>query len=91
MYKKMLLGAALLSTTGCTTFGVHRMFDNNDGGFVMLAGDAQGIQAYNDGHVGLVTEARNNPDLKSAYWQNREKETTVRGLRFQRKATKGGQ
>lgn len=68
--------------TGCTSY--HRMFEDSANGYVMLAGDAQGIQAYNDGLVGHITEARNNPDQKSAYWQNREQETAVRAMRFKR-------
>jgi len=88
MKKVIAVTAVVLCATGCSSVGVHRMFDSDDNGWVMLSGDAEGVRAYNDGLVGHITEARNNPDVKSAYWQNREKETTVRGLRFQVK--KGG-
>jgi hypothetical protein len=79
---------ALLCFSGCTSFGSHRMFADSDNGFVMLAGDAEGIRAYNDGLLGLVTETKTSPDIKGPYWQAREKETDAKVLRF--RATKAG-
>lgn len=73
--------AAMVTATGCTQFGASRMFENSDAGFVMLAGDAEGIRAYNDGVIGLITDTKASPDVKSSYWQNRDNETQVRTLR----------
>lgn len=84
MKTKMVVIALLLCSSGCTEFGASRMFENSDAGFVMLAGDAEGIRAYNDGLVGHITEAKANPEVKSPYWQNRDQETAVKGLRFRR-------
>ena len=72
--------------TGCTSH--MRMFEDSDNGYVMLTGDAEGIRAYNDGLNGLITNARGNPDIKSAYWQNREKEADVKIFRFRKKGEK---
>ena len=81
--KILMLASVVLVASGCSSFGVHRMFDNNENGFVMLAGDAEGIRSYNDGLNGLVTNTKTDGSIKSSYWQNREKETSVRALRFQ--------
>lgn len=75
---------AVLCASGCTSFGAHRMFADSETGFVMLAGDAEGVRAYNDGLVGLVEQTKASPDLKTSYWQNREQETAVKTLRFKR-------
>jgi hypothetical protein len=58
------------------------MFADSDDGFVMLAGNSEGIKAYNDGVIGLATEAKASPDVKSSYWQSRERETAVKVLQF---------
>lgn len=69
-------------TQGCTGITANRMFESSDSGFVMLAGDAEGIRAYNDGLNGLVTNTKSSPDIKSSYWQNRDSETQVRAIKF---------
>ena len=68
-------------TCSCTTFGAHQMFGDSDRGFVMLAGDAEGIRAYNDGVNGIITNTKSSKDVKSSYWQNRDNETMVRTFR----------
>jgi hypothetical protein len=73
---------ASLTMTGCTTFGASQMFTDSDEGFVMVAGNAEGIKAYNDGLIGIITDTKASPDIKSAYWQNREGETNVRTMRL---------
>jgi hypothetical protein len=60
------------------------MFEGSDNGYLMLNADAEGLRAFNDGMNGLVTNTKSSPDIKSSYWQNREQETAVRGLRFRR-------
>ncbi len=70
---------ALLCCSGCTAFTASSVGGDE---MVMVAGTPEAIRAYNDGYNGLVTNIRGNPDQKSAYWQNRERETEVRGLRF---------
>lgn len=80
--KTLILIPLILLATGCTSASSYRMFDSGDSGFVMLSGDAEGIRAYNDGLIGLVTETKNHPENKSSYWQSREKETEVRVLKF---------
>ena len=72
---------AASTMTGCTTFGANQMFGDSDRGFVMLAGDAEGIRAYNDGINGVITNTKASPDVKSSYWQNRDRETKVRVFR----------
>ena len=80
--KKALAAISASSTlTGCTTFGANQMFGDSDRGFVMLAGDAEGIRAYNDGINGVITNTKSSPDVKSSYWQNRDKEVKVRVFR----------
>jgi len=81
---KALMFVLLMSCVGCSSFGAHRMFEDSDAGFVMLAGDAEGIRAYNDGVNGVITNTKSSPDVKSSYWQNREQETAVKGLKFRR-------
>jgi hypothetical protein len=78
----IVLILAALCFGGCTSYSAHRMFADSDSGFVMLAGDAEGIRAYNDGLVGHITEAKTSPDVKSAYWQTREQETTMKVFKF---------
>ena len=79
----VLCAAIVVVMTGCTSFSANRMFQDSNQGFVMLAGDAEGIRAYNDGLVGHITEARNDPKVKSAYWQSREKETGLKAAIMQ--------
>lgn len=57
------------------------MFGDSDRGFVMLAGDAEGIRAYNDGVNGIISNTKASKDVKSSYWQNRDNETMVRTFR----------
>ena len=76
--------AALLASSGCSGVMSHRMFEDSDTGFVLLTGDAEGIRAYNQGLNGLITNTKASPDIKSSYWQVREQETAVRGLKFKR-------
>ena len=78
----IVLIIAALCFGGCTSYSAHRMFSNSDAGFVMLAGDAEGIRAYNDGRIGSITEAKTSPDVKSAYWQSRERETATKVIQF---------
>ena len=68
--------------TGCTTFGAHQMFSDSEAGFVMLAGDAEGIRAYNDGLIGVIADTKASPDVKSSYWQHRESQTQSRVMRL---------
>jgi predicted component of type VI protein secretion system len=57
---KTLLGCILLcSLSGC----------------FMLASTPEGLRAYSDSQIGLVSESRTNPDIKGSYWQHREKFT----------------
>ena len=74
---------ASMALSSCTSFGAHQMFGDSEQGFVMLAGDAEGIRAYNDGIVGIITDTKSSPDVKSSYWQNRDGETQVRMMRTQ--------
>ena len=79
----LLIGImAALCFSSCTSYSAHRMFSGSDEGFVMLAGDAEGIRAYNDGLIGHVVEGKTSPDVKSSYWQSRERETAVKVLQF---------
>jgi hypothetical protein len=78
----IVLIIAALCFGGCTSYGAHRMFSGSDQGFVMLAGDAEGIRAYNDGLVGHIVEGKTSPDVKSAYWQSRERETATKVIQF---------
>ena len=78
----IVLIIAALCFGGCTSYGAHRMFGSSDQGFVMLAGDAEGIRAYNDGLVGHIVEGKTSPDVKSSYWQSRERETAVKVIQF---------
>jgi len=34
--------------------------------------DAEGLRAWSDSQIGLVTEGKNPKNVKSAYWQNRD-------------------
>lgn len=83
----MLCGVGVLAS-GCTSFGASQMFEDSDSGFVMLAGDAAGIKAYNDGLLGHITETKTSPDVKGPYWQAREKETEAGVLKL--KIKRGG-
>jgi hypothetical protein len=86
--KQCILASSFVFATSCTSFGAHRMFEDSDAGFVMLAGDAEGIRAYNDGLIGHIEQGKATADKKTAYWQTREQETQVRGLKF--RVNKGG-
>ena len=81
---KKLTAAMLASMTlsSCTSFGASQMFADSEEGFVMVAGNAEGIRAYNDGIIGVIADTKASPDVKSAYWQNREGETQVRTMRL---------
>ena len=78
-----MLVAIIVVMTGCSGVAAWRTFD--DEGYAIYGGSETGIQAMNDGSVGLVEQGRADPGMKTGYWQNREKETTVKGLRFQAK------
>ena len=80
----VVLVVLAVSLSGCTSFGASRMFEGSDAGFVMLAGDAEGIRAYNDGLIGHITEGKAAPETKSPYWQTREQETAIKTLRFKK-------
>lgn len=56
-------------------------------GRILISADAAGMQAFSDYSNGLVENAKATPDVKSSYWQHRERETAVKGLRF---SVKGG-
>lgn len=58
--KKMIVGCLLVSSlSGC----------------FMLASTPEGLRAWGDSQVGIITETRSNPDIKSGYWQNRDLRT----------------
>lgn len=80
--KGMAAVSIIALCSACTGFGANQMFTDSDAGFVMLAGDAEGIRAYNDGINGVITNTKSSPDVKSSYWQNRDQETAVKGLKF---------
>lgn len=73
---------AASTMTGCTSFGASQMFADSDQGFVMIAGDAEGIRAYNDGIIGVIADTKASPDVKSSYWQHREAQTQSRVMRL---------
>lgn len=85
--KRKLLARALAAIaagsvmSSCTGVGASNMFSSSERGFVMLAGDAEGIRAYNDGLNGIISNTKASRDVKSSYWQNRDKETEVRKFR----------
>jgi hypothetical protein len=79
----LLIGImAALCFSSCTSFGAHRMFTDSDEGFVMLAGNASGIQAYNDGLLGHIAEAKASADSKGSYFMLREKENAGKVIQF---------
>ena len=63
--KKILALACLVSISGCSS-QVQRA-----GGFNLMT-DAEGLRAWSDSQIGLVTEGKNPKNVKSAYWQNRD-------------------
>ena len=63
--KKILYLFFPLLTCSCTTFGAHQMFGDSDRGFVMLAGDAEGIRAYNDGVNGIISNTKASKDVRT--------------------------
>ena len=75
-----LLMAIVVVMSGCSGVAAWRSFD--DEGYAIYGGSETGIQAMNDGSVGLVEQGRADPGMKTGYWQNREKETQVKGLKF---------
>jgi hypothetical protein len=86
---KLVSAVVLIATqTGCASLMGENMFVGQDEGRLLLSADAEGLRAWNDGVVGLVTEARNNPEQKSSYWQNRSEQNTVKMLRFKKRGTK---
>lgn len=89
MKRLIITGLVLGCTTGCGAVGSYRIMGPPDHGVALISGPPEFVAAINDGQIGLVTEAKSNPDLKGPYWQNREKETTIRGLILQRKAKEG--
>jgi hypothetical protein len=62
--RKVLFAVACLALAGCS-------------GFAVLAGTGDGFRAFNDGQVGLVEQGKATPDVKTAYWDHRNKETAV--------------
>ena len=72
------LGCLAIALSGCSGLSTLNMGQDS----FVLAGTPEGIQAYNDGIVAHITEARVDPKIKSGYWQNRDQETAVRGLKF---------
>ena len=78
---KSIFVLLILTCSACTQFGASSMFTDSDRGFVMLAGDAEGIRAYNDGIVGIIADTTASPDIQSSYWQNRDTETEVKKLK----------
>ena len=78
----IVLIIAALCFSSCTSFGAHRMFADSDEGFVMLAGNASGIQAYNDGLLGHISEAKASADSKGSYFMLRERENAGKVIQF---------
>lgn len=46
-----------------------------EAGYAKIEGDAEGIRALSDWHVGQAAEVKASPDVKSSYWQLREKQS----------------
>jgi len=84
MKKVLLLMTVMIVASGCSALSSYRMFEDSDQGYVLLTGDAEGIRAYNDGLNGIITNTKTPGEMKSSYWQSREQETAVRGLKFKR-------
>lgn len=70
-------------TTGCSGIGATQMFSDAEAGHFLMYGDAEGVRAYNEGLVGLVTDAKASPDVKSGYWQHKDEREKTRRFRFQ--------
>ena len=75
-----VLPVAML-TTGCGGSFLN-MVHGSDHGYFEMRGDAEGIRAYSDHSVGLVTEGKTSPDVKGAFWQHREEQTRTKALKF---------
>jgi len=74
-----VLVGGLIGCTGMSTLSIGQ--DSFHAG-----GSTEGIRAYNDGLSGLVSNSRIDPNLKSGYWQNREKETAVKVYQYKKGA-----
>lgn len=78
----LLMGFAVLTLSSCTGLVQHSMFGSEEGGYVTISGDAEGMRSLSDWNTGLITEGKTSPDVKSAYYQLREGQEIEKTKRF---------
>ena len=82
---KSILGATCVGLSACS----GSVFEGgSDYGRILISADAAGMQAFSDYSNGIIENTKSTPDVKNSYWQHRERETAVKGLKFSVK--KGG-
>jgi len=67
--KIITLVAATVVASGC---GVVSMPSPTQKGNILLAGDAEGMRALGDTLIGIQAESKSRPNVKSAYFVNRQ-------------------
>lgn len=82
-----LIGLAVIlslaiAATGCTS--QTQLGGGGESGYFNLQSDAEGLRAWGESQVGIITEVKNPPEQKSAYWDQQNRNAEVRGLRFRR-------
>jgi len=55
---------------------------------LVMMGSEEGFNSLSDWQVGTINETKASPDVKSSYWQSREKKSDVEVFKF--KALQGG-
>jgi len=83
MHKMVLLVATLALLSGCAA----TVFNPFSTGQFALMGDREGIEAYEDSQLGLVSEG-DNTDGESNYFNLREKETPTFKVASKKKGVK---
>ena len=66
-----LLVAGCVAMSGC---GLMSLPSPMQKGNILLAGDADGMRALGDTLIGIQAESKSKPNVKSAYFVNREQQ-----------------
>ena len=82
MHKVIAIGLAVGCLSSCTGLTQHSLFGSEEGGYVSINTDAEGMRALSDWQTGTINEARTPEGVKSSYFQLREGQEIEKTKRF---------
>lgn len=80
--KVVVCSLTVASLTSCSGLVQHSVLGSDEGGYVSINTDAEGMRALSDWQTGTINEARTPEGVKSSYFQLREGQELERTKRF---------